>query len=152
MKYVTLNSEAFLDEEGDPSMEFLSQYCQLPTTKKFIYDGGIDGTYYDMLSFPNIVKGYAIDSKEIAKQFPDLEKVYIIYYTVHGTPDIGNLKSAGIFHMYFFNNTSMTMQFIKKYVEIINENTLIINGKELNVKYGWRIGSVESYNYKEFGL
>ena len=150
MNYITLNPEAFFDENGYPSMEYLSQYCQLPTTKKFIYDGNLnclDNTY---LKFPNIIKTNIIHTKNFADQFPDLEEVDGIYCIESGIPNIGKLKSVDSFQMYF--DSIRPMHFIKKYIKIIDENTVIINGQKLNVRNDWRIDVVANFNYKEIGL
>jgi len=152
MNYITLTPEIFFDERGKPSMEYLSYYCKLKTTSKFIYEGKISGELNPKLKFPKVVKTMSVQTRYFAKQFPDLEHVGIIYYYVKGAPDIGNLKSADTFYIYFYNNISMTMPFIRKYINIIDENRLIINGKELNVNNFWKIGSVSSVNYKGRGL
>jgi len=151
MSYITLTPEAFFDEEGLPSIEYISLYCQFITGQKFIYDGLIDCTYHEKLIFPNIVKGDTILTHNIIKKFPDLVEAKIFYYYAQEIPDIGNLKSVDIFHMHFSYN-SKTLYNIKKYIKIIDENTVIINGKELNVKYEWKIGFVTSSNYKGYGL
>jgi len=151
MNYITLTREVFFGKDGKPSMEYLSQYCQSLTTEKVIYKGHIDVRYYGNLVFPNIVKCHGIDSKDIVKQFPDLEEVVNMYYYPDNIPDINNLKSADYLRIHFPSNTNVTMQFIREHIDIINNNTLIINGKELKINYNWKISFVEGYNYREFG-
>jgi len=158
MNYVTLTPEVFFDEDGGASMRYLSQYCQLPTTNKFIYDGNINADYPKNLLFPNIVKANTVYTSNIANKFPDLEELKNIAYYLAvipeiNIPDIGNLKSVDRFYINTAEHSiSLSLGFIKKYFTIIDENTLIINGKELNVVGMWHIGSYSYENYKEFGL
>ena len=148
MNYITLKPEVFFNESRRPSIEHLSYYCNLETTTKFIYEGKISSHLY----FPNIIKANIVETKDITKQFPDMERVKNISYYVDKIPDIGNLKSADIFQIHYNGSSSETMPFIRKYVNIIDENRLIINGKELKVNNFWKIDFVVSFNYKEFGF
>jgi len=153
MNYITLTPEVFFDESGKPSMEFLSQYCQLPTTNKFIYNGDIHGSGFDDLKFPNIVKADEIASHDIANQFPDLEEVVTTHYYFENSPDIGNIKSANYFYMFLWSiDKAEYIPFVRKNVKIIDNKTLIINRKELNVNISWRIGTITSSNYKQKGF
>jgi len=157
MNYITLTPEVFFDARSIFSAKILSQYCQLPTTDKFIYDGYIVGWDLPNLIFPNIVKIKEIDVEYIATQFPDLEEVTKIVYGIvadnTSIVDIGNIKSADNFHMYLWSiNTSEKFEFIKKHINIIDGHTLIVNGKQLNINESWRIDFITNRNYKEYGL
>jgi len=150
MNYITLNPEAFFDDKGVPSKKILSHYCQFVATDKFIYNGGIDGTANKKLIFPNIVKLNYVTTNEITQQFPDIIEVKTISYILKNMPDIGNLKSVDNFHLYLpYIDTRRIMQFIKDYIELIDENTMIINGKELIINEEWRIDYITNRNYKE---
>jgi len=146
MNYITLTPEVFFDKKGKASIVLLSQYCQLPTTKKFIYDGTIYADHYDNLTFPNIVKANGIYIKDIANEFPDLEHAKTISYYAQGIPDIGKVNSADNFYMYLNVNEP------SQYIKIIDNNTLIINGKELNIGNAWTINAITNLNYKELGF
>jgi len=156
MSYITLTPELFFDEDGDASMEYLSQYCQLPTTKKFIYDGDIHGSVFTKLIFNNIVKANYVTANKIPTQFPDLEKVDLIFYYVTEMYDIGNLNYAGRFYAKLEFNYDVDINFrvfnIKKYVSVIDENTLIINGKKLKVDEYWEFSHINKDNYIKYGL
>jgi len=143
MNYIILTPELFLNEDRNISFEYLSQYCQLDTSHKFIYDGYISGRHHPELKFDNIVKANIIDSKDIVNQFPDLEEVITINYYPRNIPDIKNLKYCD----YFILETNFIkkydrLPYIKKYFDIFDETTLIINGKKLNVNTYWQIDSI----------
>jgi len=151
MNYITLTPDAFVNEDGYTSFDYLSQYCQVPTTNKFIYYGVIDCTHHSELIYPNIVKCYTILSQNITKNFPDLEEAKIFYYYKVEIPDIGKLKSVDIFNLNL-KYASGALSFIKKYIKIIDKNTLIINGKELKVGEYWEISNINKYNYINYEL
>jgi len=156
MSYTTLGPEAFFDETGKPSMVSLSYYCNNIASRKFEYTGYIDGYDFYNLSFNNIVKADIIEATDIVYQYPDLIEVGVIYYkipTLDKLPDIGNIKTANIFFISPYHGTlKSAINFISNYVKIINEHTLIINGKELKVTKKWEVLQVNYKNYKEFGL
>jgi len=147
MTHQTIWPQSFHDEAGGPSMEFLSQYCQFPTTKKFIYNDTILGNDFNELRFNNIVKANGVKTNDIVNQLPDLENVGNISYYVNGTPDIGKLESAEIFTMSFYYTFNIDKKYpvFNDYVKIIDGNTLIINGKKLNVSIHWMIGPAFYY-------
>jgi len=148
MSYITLTPHMFQDDTGTPSMEYFSQYCQLPTTKKFIYTGDIYGDYYDNLIFPNIVKVNGIYTKDIANQFPDLEHAKSISYYVQGIPDIGNLKSVDSLYMncsHIFDKEKRSPVF-NDYIKVMDDETLKINDKKLKVNYHWSVGPAFYYS------
>jgi len=149
MNYIALTPDVFLNEDGYPSIEYLSQYCQQPTTNKFIYRGDIEGADYKKLVFPNIVKANTVNTNDIVTQFPDLEECHIIsIYNKQVILDIGSIKSADHFYMYLLSiNRHEYIPFVRKNVKIIDKNTLFINGKELNVDGSWRIGPITSGDY-----
>jgi len=148
MNYHLLNAENFFGSDGKPSTEYLSYYCQLPTTKKFIYSGYIPGTHYNELRFNKIVKVNLVTTRSLVNQFPDLEYTESISYYAQGIPDIGNLKSVDNFSLsfYYIFDKEKRYPVFDKYVKVIDENTLIINGKELNVNRQWDIGPAFYYS------
>jgi len=149
MNYVTLTPEVFFDEDGYLSLEYLSQYCQLSTTDKFIYAGRISGILKTNLIYPNIAKIDGAQTGSILNQFPDTEEMGDISYFVPGIPDIGNLKSVGSFYLHFmYANTYELIKFIKKYIKVIDENTLAINKKRLKVDNYWQVGPISKLDYK----
>jgi len=156
MNYTTLTPEVFFNDSGGTSFEYLSHYCQLFTTNKFIYDGYISGFMHPDLKFNNIVKLYGAQITGIPNQFPDLIEAELInYWVTNVTPmDIGNLQSCTKFSIDFDSplNKNEFFSFVKKYVKIIDKNTLFINGKKLKVNKFWRIGEVTNNDYKLFGL
>jgi len=153
MNYLTLTAEAFIDNKGKSSKILLSKYCNLKTTSNIIYNGHIDGTYYDRLNFPNIVKINTAKTYDIVGQFPDLIEVSSIDYAVKANPDIGKLKYVDKFIIYLpVFEIRKTQVFIRKFVKIIDDNTLNINGKELVINDYWQIGKLTSNNYKTFSL
>jgi len=135
MNYITLTPDVFFDDKNIPSLEYLSHYCQLPTTKKFGYDGYIFGGHHHDLIFGNIAKATYIETWDIANQFPDLEEANTIHYEVRGIPDIGNLKSADNFYVSFSRIFDKEKRYpiFNDYIKVIDDKTLIINGKELIV-------------------
>jgi len=129
--YTTLTPEVFFDESGKPSMEFLSQYCQLPSTKKFIYTGDIYGFDYKRLKFPNIIKAKGITTSEISYQFPDLifAEILVYYFYLKIPPNIGKLESVDYFQINNFPKGT--------YFHFIDDNNVLVNGKNLIVNKKW---------------
>jgi len=153
MNYIHLGPQVFFDVLEKFSIEYLSQYCQSPATKKFIYKGYIDGVNFPHLIFPKIVKANIVDTKDIVKQFPDLEEVNEITCYNSDILDIGNLKSVGIIYIPLYSlDYDECLPFIKKYVKVIDNNTLIINNEKLKVTNKWKIGDITVNNYKQFGF
>jgi len=147
MNYISLGPEVFFDEDGKFSVDILSQYCHLPTTKKFIYNGDIRGWSFKTLKFNNIVKIREVCTVDIAKQFPDLVEARFVSYFVAGVPDIGNLKSVNTFNMRFFFPSN-----IRNYLTVIDKNNFIFIGKNLNVRDSWQINNINDLNYRDYGL
>jgi len=153
MNYITLTPEMFQDDKGTPSMVYLSQFCQLHTTNKFIYDGTIYPDYFDEVLYPNLIKANRVFAFNIAVQFPDLEEVGRIDYTMAGAPNIGNLRYADKFYVDLYKfDIDKRIPYVKRFIRVIDKNTLIINGKELKVAQQWKIGQIDDDNYKEFGF
>jgi len=148
MNYITLTPDVFFDEDGRFSIEYLSQYCQLPTTKKFIFNGYIPGYDHNNLRFNKIVKAKIVETKDVVYQFTDLERAGNFHYYVHGIPNIGKLESADVINMnfiYIFDKEKRYPVF-DKYVKVIDEKTVIISGKELKLNNYWTIGPAFYYS------
>ena len=153
MIYIELNDESFLNEEGYPSIEYLSQYCEQLIATKISYTGSIFASRNPHLKFNNIVKAKNISTYNIVDQFPDLEETYDISYYTHNAPNIGNLKSTCRFYMPLNNcDREEKFKFIKKYIKFIDKNTLIINNKELKISGDWTIGPISELNYSLVGF
>jgi len=153
MSYIRFTPDAFLDEDGYPSFEFLSQYCQLPTTKKFGYDGDIYGFDYKNLKFPNIIKANVIDTWNILKQFPDLVEVDTMNYYNSDILAIGNLKSVNSLYIPLYQLSKQEKLYvIKKHIAVFNKKTLFIKGEKLKVYKEWTIGPIDDLNYKDYDL
>jgi len=154
MSHIILEPESFLDKSEFFNTKYLSQYCESITNYKIIFNGFIDGSFYSNLIFPNIVKANYITTDNIVQQFPDLIEAGSITYVVQDIPDIGNLKSAVNFYM-DINNVShfKRLAFVRKYVNFIDENTLVVNGKKISVKNEWMFGrSINDSNYEQYNL
>jgi len=148
MTYLTLSETAFHHDDESNRMASLSFYCQLDTTKKFIYNGELIGVYYNELRFNKIVKANLVTTRSLVNQFPDLEYAELLYYYPREIPNIGNLKSAEIFSMnlsHIINKEKMYPVF-DNYVKVIDENTLIINGRKIIVNDEWTVGPAFYYS------
>jgi len=157
MYYTSLGPESFSDGQNKFSLNILSYYCQLPTTNSFIYTGFINASNHSKLKFPKIVKANFVDTWDIVTQFPNLVEAntlfYYYYHGIHGIPNIGNLKSVNSFSFSLPNlDYSEYDPFIKRFVKVIDRNTLNINGKTLKVTSEWKIGLITSSNYKQKGF
>ena len=128
MTYITLSREVFFDQDGYVSLEYLSQYCQQPTTEKFIYGGTIYGYKFPDLIFPNIVKAEEVSTENVSYQFPDLVFAEILVYNIYDEtpPDIGKLESVDYLQVNLYRNGY-------KYFNYIDDNNVLINGKNLAV-------------------
>jgi len=159
MNYIELSPTNFEDENGVVSKDFLSQYCQIAPAK-IRYNGNITvGNNEDSLVFKNIVYANFIGTYDIANQFPDLVSADILYYIVteYSNLDIGNVSEVDRFNLRPLNvsdDPDHIEKYFKKNIKVIDGKTLIIKGKKLTVKKEWAafMGSINSINYKSFGL
>jgi len=155
MNYIKLGPDVFYGERGRFSLDTISHYCQHIAKDKFMYDGSIDGYYLDELIFPNIIKCGAIYTKNVVRQFPDLEEVENMFFVINSCwdmLDIGNIKYAAEATITTFNiPINKRVHYINKNIKVIDKNTLVINGKELKTN-NWKIGEITIHNYKQFGL
>jgi len=151
MSYIKLSSDCFQAEDGFVSQDFISHYCEI-TQANFEYLGYLDGYVYDNFIFKNIVYCHSMDSGNIVNQFPDLHYAGFVRYWIisNEPPDIGNLIRVNKFRITFdneFSSSEEELEYLKKYVEVIDHNTLIINNKKLIVTSEWSVGSISYHNF-----
>ena len=148
MSYIKLGPEFFQDETGEPSFKFLSAYCKAAPAK-FIYDGRIPGNDYYKLVFKNIVGCKTIVTNDISYQFPDLISAENVLCFIDLDQDIliGKLNSVTNFYLTSeVTNLYNLIKYIRKNINIIDANTLIINGNKLTVTEKWAIGGIFQYD------
>jgi len=158
MKYIDINDAAIKDSYGYVSLRLLKQYCDIaPYPVRFIGNMRINTIDYRLTDektrFNNLVYAANIMSSDICLGFPDLVSAgYLEYFVSHDTQlDICNLRKA---HRFTINKSNsfgsvFIIDILRNQIKIINDDTLIINGKELIVEDYWGFfGIVNRINYK----
>jgi len=143
------------------NFERLSKYCSV-AKHPINYAGyiDIDNKAHRNLIFKNIVYATYVNTRNLANNFPDLMSASTVTYNISPLidkypVDIGNLESVRYFYFSFNNDYPIpdfefACKYFKLFVDIIDETTLIINGKKLIVEQFWGFfnDEITILNYK----
>jgi len=158
MSYLDLNNEAITDSKGKVSFRILEHICNNSSIPIRFFGDGIN-SYFEFsdqgIMFKNLVYVRSVFTTNFLFQLPDLVSAdYIFYYTNYYEPfDICKLKKTKRFYMKKdkFDSNILALDLINTQIKIIDENTLIINGKELIVEEYWDLFDFVNYNnYTDF--
>jgi len=154
MNYITVGPEHFVDENDNPSLYLLEEYCQ-NTPFKLKYEGSIPGVMCTDLVFNNIISIDNLSTYNIGQQFPDLIYAKQVYFRGERGFNFGNLELVDYLNIYNSNYHGHKVQILiaKSFLKVIDRNILLINNKKITVKKYWNVfGFIKDDNYENFGF
>jgi len=151
MAYIDLNGIALENSDGEINLDLLQHICNT-INKPIRYIGWpeVNTVSNDKkYRFNNLIYASAIISANICEEYPELISAdHVVYKTTYyDRLDICNIEKVNTFFLrrHLFESEDVAKDIIRNHINIIDESTLIINGKKLIVEEYWNLlGIVDS--------